>query len=287
MNAINGNPITGIGTGIGADTATRTGTRTGRASGNGDGRVVITASRIGTRRGIDRKRHGLAPRSRMLAGAAVLAAAAFATVACGTPAAPQASAWPASSMTPGVMTPGQPGVQTTQPQLAASAAAGQAAPVAVNCGAGQQALIRPAVINGQAVSQVDCVAVAGVPMPPAAAAVAGYAYAPVASAPYAAPSPYAVTPVQAVSTSGPVYAENARPATYRTARTNDDYVEYRPARRVKSGRSWKKSAVIIGSSAGVGAGVGAAAGGKKGALIGAAIGGGGAAIWDQITRKGQ
>jgi hypothetical protein len=47
----------------------------------------------------------------------------------------------------------------------------------------------------------------------------------------------------------------------------------------------KKSAVIIGSSAGVGAGVGAAISGKKGALIGAAIGGGGAAVWDQITRR--
>lgn len=276
MNAINGTAITGIGNG--------TGTRNS-GNGTGTGRGVITASRIGTtRRDIVRDSHGLAPRSRMLAGAAVLAAAAFATVACGTPAAPQASAWPASSMTPGVMTPGQPGVQVTQPQLAAGAA-GQTAPVAVNCGAGQQALIRPAVINGQAVSQVDCVAAPGAPM--SAAPVAGYAYAPVAGAPYAAPPPYAVTPVQAVSTSGPVYAENARPATYRTARTNDDYVEYRPARRVKSGRSWKKSAVIIGSSAGVGAGVGAAAGGKKGALIGAAIGGGGAAIWDQITRKGQ
>ena len=34
-----------------------------------------------------------------------------------------------------------------------------------------------------------------------------------------------------------------------------------------------------------GIGVGAAVGGKKGALIGAAIGGGGAAIWDQITRR--
>jgi hypothetical protein len=47
----------------------------------------------------------------------------------------------------------------------------------------------------------------------------------------------------------------------------------------------KKSAIIIGSSSGVGAGVGAAVGGKKGALIGAAIGGGGAALWDQITRR--
>ena len=50
-------------------------------------------------------------------------------------------------------------------------------------------------------------------------------------------------------------------------------------------RSVKKSAVIIGSSAGVGAGLGAAFGGKKGAGIGALLGGGGAAIWDQITRR--
>jgi len=55
--------------------------------------------------------------------------------------------------------------------------------------------------------------------------------------------------------------------------------------RVQPKRSLAKSAVIIGSSAGVGAGVGAAIGGKKGAGIGALIGGGGAAIWDQITRR--
>jgi hypothetical protein len=54
---------------------------------------------------------------------------------------------------------------------------------------------------------------------------------------------------------------------------------------VRRGRSVKKSAIIIGSSAGIGAGVGAAVSGKKGALIGAAIGGGGAAIWDQMTRR--
>jgi hypothetical protein len=50
-------------------------------------------------------------------------------------------------------------------------------------------------------------------------------------------------------------------------------------------RSVKKSAIIIGSSAGVGAGIGAAVGGKKGAGIGALLGGGGAAVWDQITRR--
>ena len=46
-----------------------------------------------------------------------------------------------------------------------------------------------------------------------------------------------------------------------------------------------KSAVIIGSSAGAGAGVGAVVGGKKGALIGAVLGGGGATLWDQVTRR--
>jgi hypothetical protein len=52
-------------------------------------------------------------------------------------------------------------------------------------------------------------------------------------------------------------------------------------------RSVKKSAIIIGSSAGVGAGIGAAVGGKKGAGIGALLGGGGAALWDQMTRRKQ
>jgi len=62
-------------------------------------------------------------------------------------------------------------------------------------------------------------------------------------------------------------------------------VQRAPERIEKQGRSVKKSAIIIGSSAGVGAGVGAAVGGKKGAGIGALIGGGGAALWDQITRR--
>jgi len=49
-------------------------------------------------------------------------------------------------------------------------------------------------------------------------------------------------------------------------------------------RSWKKTALVIGGSAGAGAGVGAIAGGKKGALIGAAIGGGAASIFEAIKR---
>jgi hypothetical protein len=58
-----------------------------------------------------------------------------------------------------------------------------------------------------------------------------------------------------------------------------------PARRVGAPRSWQKSALIIGGSAGAGAGIGAAIGGKKGALIGAAIGGGAATVYDQATRR--
>ena len=50
-------------------------------------------------------------------------------------------------------------------------------------------------------------------------------------------------------------------------------------------RSWKKTALVIGGTAGAGAGIGALAGGKKGALIGAAIGGGGASIYEAIKRK--
>jgi hypothetical protein len=70
-------------------------------------------------------------------------------------------------------------------------------------------------------------------------------------------------------------------------RTDGNVLTYEPRRRVRvnGGRAWQKSAVIIGSSAGIGAGVGAAIGGKKGALIGAAIGGGSATIWDQATRR--
>ena len=58
----------------------------------------------------------------------------------------------------------------------------------------------------------------------------------------------------------------------------------RVASEVKPRRTWQKSALLIGGSAGAGAGVGALVGGKKGALAGAAIGGGAAAIYDQVKR---
>jgi hypothetical protein len=155
---------------------------------------------------------------------------------------------------------------------AAGPAAPGAAPIAVNCGPGQQALIRPSLLAGQTISQVDCVPVSGMPGVMPGATTVGYpgvGGAPVAAAYYDAPR-LVEAPV--------AYRPAARPVAYRAAAA-PRVVERR------SGRSWQKSALIIGSSAGVGAGVGGAVKGKKGALVGAAIGGGAATIWDQVTRR--
>jgi hypothetical protein len=54
--------------------------------------------------------------------------------------------------------------------------------------------------------------------------------------------------------------------------------------RERSGRTWQKTAMVIGGSAAGGAGVGAIVGGKKGALIGAALGGGAASIYEASKR---
>ena len=153
------------------------------------------------------------------------------------------------------------------------------APVVVSCEPQQRTLVRQAIVNGAAVSQVECVAAAG---QPAAYAPAPFAQpAPVA---YSYPAPRAAQPVYSDLGDAQIVpvARAPRTTTARPVRTSQVIYDEQP---VKKGRSVKKSAVIIGSSAGVGAGVGAAVGGKKGALIGAASGGGGAAIWDQVTRR--
>lgn len=183
--------------------------------------------------------------------------------------------------------------------LSAAVTAGQA-PVLLSCPAGQQPLLRQVTVNGNLVPQIECVtaqaSVAGqeasqaasVPAPVAWAG-APQAYAPQGYAPqgYASQPP---APQAAPVVYGPVYAPSPAPAPMQRVSTRpaprrvvygSDIEEYRAPRR----RTLKKSAVIIGSSAGVGAGIGAATGGKKGALIGAAVGGGAAAIWDQVTRR--
>jgi hypothetical protein len=148
------------------------------------------------------------------------------------------------------------------------------APVVVSCEPHQRTLVRPVVVNGSTISQIECVTADGQIAAYAPAATLGAQGVPAA---YYQPQPSAtdLAPARVV----PVRTQTvARPVRTRQ-------IVYDEPVRVKRNRSVKKSAVIIGSSAAVGAGVGALTGGKKGALIGAAIGGGGAAIWDQITRR--
>jgi hypothetical protein len=205
--------------------------------------------------------------------AALIGAIAMTTVACGsqTPVQPIAGA---NGVTAATAQQGMP------PALNASAQPGNGQ-VMVNCGPGQQAMIRPVLMNGQAISQVECVAAAA-PVYQQQVAYAQPAY-PQAVAPVVAPQPTYVSYEPAPAPAPRVVRAPSNVRRTSNYRTSGDYVQYEPVR--KPTRDWKKSAVIIGSSAGIGAGVGAATGGKKGALIGAAIGGGGAAIWDQVTRR--
>jgi hypothetical protein len=160
--------------------------------------------------------------------------------------------------------------------------AGAAAPLSVSCEPNQRAVVRQVAVNGVLQAQVQCSSFS--------------AYAPTGttgSFGETAPVAYARAPAQSVAYSPPL--ENTRivrtayPREVVTREAAPRVVRYQPAvERVavrQPKRSVKKSAIIIGSSAGVGAGIGAAVGGKKGAGIGALIGGGGAALWDQITRR--
>jgi hypothetical protein len=155
-------------------------------------------------------------------------------------------------------------------------------PVLVSCEPNQRALVRPTVVNGATVSQVECVSTdaQGAYVQQAAYGPGGYApataFAQPAAVRYSAPRPQYVD--EGLSDARIVRSSSRSAPVVRTRQLVYD-------EPVRKSRSVKKSAIIIGSSAGVGAGLGAAVGGKKGALIGAAVGGGGAAIWDQVTRR--
>jgi hypothetical protein len=142
----------------------------------------------------------------------------------------------------------QMGADATTPGADANALA----PVNVQCAPGQRAVVRQVPTPQGTMADVQCVSAYGDDM------VAWNGYAPAAGSPRVVPAVYSPAPQRVV---------------YR------DRVERR------SGRSWKKSALVIGGSAGAGAGVGAIAGGKKGALIGAAIGGGAATLYEAVKHK--
>jgi hypothetical protein len=162
--------------------------------------------------------------------------------------------------------------------VAAVAAAPASAPATqwvIACQPYQQAQIRNTVRDGAHVAEVTCVdtppRTVAVPAATATSALSPRAYVPVNSDVVSLDDEIAIQPRRTVRT---------QPAVYTV-----EEPERRVVRRTQPKRSWQKSAVIIGSSAGAGAGVGAIVGGKKGALIGAAIGGGSAAVWDQVTRR--
>ena len=110
-------------------------------------------------------------------------------------------------------------------------------------------------------------------VPPAATAP------PATAPPSAAPGTYRadqLTPQVAA----PAPARPAATTATRARTASDD-----GPRTVTKTRSKKKSAAIIGGSAGAGAAIGALAGGGKGAAIGAIAGGVGGLIYDRKTAK--
>ncbi|HEX6737236.1 MAG TPA: hypothetical protein VF310_03080, partial [Vicinamibacteria bacterium] len=143
----------------------------------------------------------------------------------------------------------------------------------VQCGEGRQALVRTAQVGGRAVPQVECV-----PAAPAAAPVLNDAaaipqgYAPVYPQAMAQTVGYRPLPViEPAAAPAPVVYRD-RPVTRRVA--------YREPVRRTQGRSWKKSALIIGGAAAGGAGLGAVLDGGRGAKKGAVIGGVAGTIYD-------
>jgi hypothetical protein len=169
--------------------------------------------------------------------------------------------------------------QTLGTSSGAAHAAGS--PVLVGCEPTQRTLVRPVIINGATISQVECVT--------SGEAAVAQSLPASTSRPQPAVEYRTVRAVPMASTSADdlgearvVRTEAARPSVIpaRQVVYRDEVpVRTRPKRTVA------KSAVIIGTTAGASAGIGALIGGKKGALIGAAVGGGGATLWDQITRR--
>ena len=132
----------------------------------------------------------------------------------------------------------------------------------VQCQPHQEAVLQRTFVAGREVAQATCVPRSAPAMQYMTPAAMGYYAHPGYSEPDIVQRPVVRTQV-------------VRPRVQRVAQRTD----------VAAKRSWQKSALVIGGSAGAGAGIGALAGGKKGALIGAAIGGGSGAIYEAIKRK--
>ena len=137
----------------------------------------------------------------------------------------------------------------------------------MQCQPYEEAVLRRAFVGGREVTDVTCITRMG-------SAYAQPAYAPQAA--YAQPV-YQPVYRDPIVTRAP--ARTVTPARQRVVSRESDARAER-----ESGRSWGKTAMIIGGSAGGGAGIGGLIGGKKGALIGAAVGGGAATIYESTKR---
>ena len=137
------------------------------------------------------------------------------------------------------------------------AAAAPVTPTLVRCAPGQQAVLQQTVVDGHIATSAEC------------AWDTSTAY-----------GAYGVGARPLPASDIVEYQPRARPVRY----VQDEPVRRRVVRTAPK-RSWQKSALVIGGSAGAGAGIGALAGGKKGALIGAAIGGGAGSIFEAFKRR--
>ena len=168
-----------------------------------------------------------------------------------------------------------PALQASSPATTVASASAQAptVPLYVDCGNGRLVLIRP-VAPGQQYSQVECAPSANVAEPGAFVQPQGS---------YLVQASY---PVQPAVQERVVYRDRVveQPVARRTT-TARRSVSYTPAREVRRGRTWQKSALIIGGSAAGGAGVGALLGGGSGAKKGALVGGIGGLVYDLATRN--
>lgn len=150
----------------------------------------------------------------------------------------------------------------------ANTAALQTSNVAVNCEPRQQAVVRQTIVSGELQVNIQCVN--STTLQPAAYVDE-----------YGRPLPAAGNGIGLVPAVYSPQAVAAAPYAPRTVvRQAPRTISTRPA-----GRSWQKTALVIGGSAGAGAGVGGLIGGKKGALIGAAIGGGSATLFEAAKRR--
>lgn len=133
----------------------------------------------------------------------------------------------------------------------------------LQCQPHEEAVLHRALVNGREVTDVTCVT----------RMTNGFAAPPAYSQPVYRDD-IVTRPV--VRTSQPLDSAQGRPARQR--------VVTRETVRREPERSWGKTAMIIGGSAGAGAGLGGLIGGKKGALIGAAVGGGAATVYESTKR---